>query len=624
MPRRLLHALPVRPLANIQFRAGSHPRSANPPDVTRPGPWASHRADENHIFWLSAAHVVTLTLRFEIAPAGRRPGRTITLERRIGDVVGNPAEAWTQFTFGEGRTPRQPADPKDTYELSATSPSGLTTISSSELNAIFDAKEAGQLQVLASVEFARFHFYDQMLQQFMRADTGVETFAVPGSTGESELQGSVMLAANGSVRHNLVTDWVRDIGVELDDWRITEAPSRQPQWSGPDLEPFAEVILELRFRVREAMVAGQRDTFARLAAASTFTSLYYASNGEGTQYAYMESAVRDWMDFLVRFLINYVDLSRGERVAQHIRTRATDVAGERTPSIIKALQLAIDERMVTANHWPDRREVEPEHHHRMMSLVLGDIHGHHVLGSPVVVLRDLTSTIRASDEQTAFQNAAASEDGSETAVQAAARLLRLAAAARQQESLRFVLALGVGHCGEHAEVSYTIVAQLIDTSPAMRAKLRNVIYSGRGNVDHAFVLVGVVADVVLSVRPRTVSERHGRRRRPGERVAVQVVGDRALFLDLAALHARASVHPLAVGDSDVGYFLDPYLDPSAHRETNDPHHPELNSTLRTLLSLIQHGVQEDLRTGTVYFGEQSPAPPPRVVLVLTGDNPANI
>lgn len=564
MPGRLHYSLPVRPLAHIHFRAGALPPNTSPADVTRPGPWASHDADENHDFQLSTPHVVTLTLLFEIGPAGR-PDRTITLERRVGDIAANPVAVWNQFTPNStviGSSNSSFAGPA--YELNAVTPA--------ELNAIFDAKEAGQLRVRASAEIARFQFYDLMLREFTSTAPGIETFAAPSSSAAAELEGSVMVAPNSAVRHRVLTTWVRDIGVELVSWLIAENLVRQPQLHGPDLEPFAEVRLDLRFLVREGMAAGDRDAFARLAAAATFTSLYQASNDQGAVRNLL--AVPRFSGLLRQFFLNYVDLSRGERVAEHIRTRAMDVANEQTHRIIKALQLAIDERMVTANHWPQHREVEPEHHQRIMSLVLGDIHGHHVLGTPVGVFRDLSLT--------------------------------------EDDSLRFLLATGVGHCGEHANVSYTIITQLIDADSRMRAKLRNVIYSGRANVDHAFVLVGVNADVVLSIIPRS----------PG--LLVDGSG-RALVLDLAALHARAAAHPPLAGEVDVGFFLDPYLDPSAHRETNDPQHPERNSTLRTLLRLIQHGVRAGRRTGFVGYAAQYPEPRPAVVTVRTpSDNPANI
>ncbi len=570
MTDRLSYTQPVRPLVRVFFRAGALPAGTVPDHQGQPGPWASRHANEHHTYALGSPHVVTLTLRFEIGPPGH-PIRTIVLERRVGDVSTNPDHVWRQFLF-------------DFYEESPVYQ--MNPVEPAELNAIFDAHDAGLLRVYASVEVARFQFYDLMLRHFTDTSGGLETFAAPGASAASELERSVIIdPANGSVRHRVVTERVGDIGVRLGNWSILENLRPEPQLQGPDLQPFARVVLRLSLLVREGMDAGNRDTFARLVAGATFTSLYQGSNGEGPQH----NAARHWREFLNQYLLNYVDLSRGVRVAQHIRARALGAASGPTHALINELRLAIDERLITANHWPDRREVEPEHHQRVMSLVLGDIHGHHVAGSPVMILRGLEID--------------------------------------RGEPVLFILALGVGHCGEHAQLSGAIVELLIVTDPGMRARLRNVIYSGRANVDHAFVLIGVTATTVLSVRPRTLAELQGGRSSSGERYAMPVHAlvedgndEWAEVLDLEALLASAATQPLPPGESDVGYFLDPYLDPSAHAETNDQAHPERNSTLRTLLRLIQHGVRPSLRTRYVYFGTQSPSPPP-VVTRLTGRLP---
>jgi hypothetical protein len=137
-----------------------------------------------------------------------------------------------------------------------------------------------------------------------------------------------------------------------------------------------------------------------------------------------------------------------------------------------------------------------------------------------------------------------------------------------------ILQWGVGHCGEHAMVSFSIVRTLMQKGHA--AKFENIVYSGNANIDHAFVVGGI--------RPREQLRTRRRHSFPPYRA-----GQDTVVWDLR--------DALAANPGETGFVLDPYLAPSRQSRTAQE--------LLVSLNAARRGAR---RTDCLYYRAQHPPP----------------
>src|SRR5262249_32269121 len=148
--------------------------------------------------------------------------------------------------------------------------------------------------------------------------------------------------------------------------------------------------------------------------------------------------------------------------------------------VVKVVRDDIDARLITANHWGQRREDRvTETYQRKLSDVLGAIHqSQWLMSSPVSWHRQLLSLAG----QTSLLSLPAGR----------------AAALTYEQEVAVILQWGVGHCGEHTDVSFAVLRQIMREGHA--AKFGTIYHSGNGNIDHAFVVGGFkIAKIVKTL-----------------------------------------------------------------------------------------------------------------------------
>lgn len=211
---------------------------------------------------------------------------------------------------------------------------------------------------------------------------------------------------------------------------------------------------------------------------------------------------------VANYLRNHTSLTRGQAIMDEIIRTAESNINLPQREVVNLIRNEIDARLITANHWAeDREDARTEYYQYVLSNVFGAIFHDKPLATPVRFLRDM---VRAG------------------------RLTR-------EDKARLTLQWGLGHCGEHACVSWVVISTLMMRGRRYADKFENIIYTGNVNIDHEFIVGGIrIFDAVTTLRRRPTS---GSRRR----------GAAVLVWDLAATLAD----PRNLGRD--GFVLDPYL-----------------------------------------------------------------
>ena len=228
----------------------------------------------------------------------------------------------------------------------------------------------------------------------------------------------------------------------------------------------------------------------------------------GKEGADAEPYVKIWSDNVYRYLVNHTDLARGERFRSKL---VADHQGMTAKSLATDMRNSIDRYLVTANHWGEAREdLTTEKHQRWLSDLFGTLHQQVWLASPVRFLRDLKAEFGLSNDQRAA----------------------------------LALQYGVGHCGEHAQVSFSVLSSIIKTPGA---QISHAVHTGNANIDHAFVVFDLdVDEVVSTIATNSKNSRVSK-------------GDRIRVWDLRQTIKKNTTR--------VGYVMDPYLDPKVMKPT---------------------------------------------------------
>ena len=384
----------------------------------------------------------------------------------------------------------------------------------------------------------------------------------------------------GIVSHpNDVAKEIKDIPCDLAGVTVfpPSAPGQPPR-----------VALSVIMRIKERLPPADRDEVARIFVAADYTKIYKHGKTVGRAPWFVagnaptgiEAELKQWEKNVAHYLWNHTSLLRGERIFKEIVAAGISAAtgGKSTLEIVKIVRDEIDARLITANHWGQRREDRlTETYQRKLSDVYGAIHAKQFfMASPIAWLRKFGF----EDEQRFLLDAPP----------------RSALSAGEQ--LVVSLQWGVGHCQEHANVSFHALAAIMNAGHS--SKFSTVVLSGNSNIDHAYVVGGFRSPDVFSTR---LSKEF-------------FVDARAADINVFDLRDTLS----ASGRQD-GFVCDPYLDPSAQPPTckgllaklNDPDHAA---------RALRNGTIADIRTDFLLHVDEHPArppgPPPVKLLGLKG------
>lgn len=417
-------------------------------------------------------------------------------------------------------------------------------VSAAVLNEILHAHDAGSLNIYVTCKVWYHKFFRHILNYLRRTSSDLHNLANP--TDEAAVRAS--FRHRGSRRYSYVREEkeLRDIPAILSGYHIVPAAGG----SGPP-----GVKLYIYLKSKEDLSRNDADDITETFVAADYSKINRFGRQRANAWYYspatvpnIEVCLETWERNTWQYFLNYTDLSRGERLFNHIkaRARARQAGGGGQANVIQTVRNEIDRLVITANHWGQRREDRTrESYQYHLSNVFGSIHQSRWRASPVRIIRRLEGRHSYN----------------------------------YPESAAFVLQVGCGHCGEHATTSYAILASL--HSGGMGALLGSIVNSGNANIDHAFVVGGI--------RPTEVIETTVNNPRSGS----GSIGDAITVWDL-----RGAL--TAAGAGVEGYVCDPYLDPS-----------QIAQTARRLLTSLNSSRKRTrgLDTDHLYFGAVHPAAP---------------
>jgi hypothetical protein len=145
-------------------------------------------------------------------------------------------------------------------------------------------------------------------------------------------------------------------------------------------------------------------------------------------------------------------------------------------TLVTDVRAEIDKYIIAANHWGEARESisssDPvERYQARMSDFFGKLYEEYTLASPVNIARGLFK----SGGGFGINILAPAEFGTSLWLQ-----------------------LGVGHCGEHADIGFDVLQQVMSANPG--GPIQSIIRGGNANIDHAFVLINLAVDSVFETR----------------------------------------------------------------------------------------------------------------------------
>ncbi|HEX8706136.1 MAG TPA: hypothetical protein VF815_45295 [Myxococcaceae bacterium] len=228
----------------------------------------------------------------------------------------------------------------------------------------------------------------------------------------------------------------------------------------------------------------------------------------GKKDTYSQPHIKLWWNNVYIYLVNNTDLTRGEKFRSKL---VSDHKAMTAKELATSLRNSIDRYIVTANHWGEAREsFATEKHQRLLSDLFGTLHQQVWLASPVNFLRSIQKDFALSTDPEAA----------------------------------LILQYGVGHCGEHAQVSFSVLGTIIKTPGA---KVSHAVYTGNANIDHAFVVFDLDVDEVIAT---VATNAKNTRVKKGEEIQVWNLRE-----------------ALKKNTARVGYVMDPYLDPKVMKPT---------------------------------------------------------
>lgn len=402
------------------------------------------------------------------------------------------------------------SDSLNTYTLSG--------IPAATLEAILDEQDAGTLKLFVTIKTWYKAFFLELIKYMTRQ--GSDTFNVANPEDPAPVEASFRYALSGStatVTHTDKQHEIKDIPAVLDSYTVDPptSPGRAPQvklrvylqlfeaLSEDDCRAASEILLAADYSKIYKWGADRSTNWCQ--GAGNYRRSYSNAAAQG-----IEICLQVWEKNVANYLWNNTDLDRGERIFNEIVDAAEAEIAKPQLEVVQLVRDAIDARIVTANHWADRREDwVTERYQKKLSDLFGAIHQSKWRASPVSFLREFRRE-NLTPEEGAF----------------------------------LTMQYGVGHCGEHARVSYNVIKELMFRGHD--AKFECVIHTGNANIDHAFVVGGIrVVKIIHTKYTKSTS--------PG------AIGEDVDVWDLRAA--------LAAAPGVDGFVLDPYLAPSAQART---------------------------------------------------------
>jgi hypothetical protein len=208
-----------------------------------------------------------------------------------------------------------------------------------------------------------------------------------------------------------------------------------------------------------------------------------------------ERALKTWETNIARYLFNHANFARGESIRKEVVTATLGDIAKPVVQVVQKVRDLIDARLVTANHWADNREDwNTEQYQRKLSDMLGFIHQTRWYCSPVRFRR----LIAGNPKEVSALSVNPDAPSEQNAMLGFREVMTADLTTRKDPGAALTFQFGTGHCGEHAEASFSVIQALMDASPPQ--KFLNAVFTGNANVDHAFVVGGFLVEEVIETK----------------------------------------------------------------------------------------------------------------------------
>ena len=389
-------------------------------------------------------------------------------------------------------------------------------------------------------------FFDVLLEHITRTDADLTNIANPKDQKVVlDTFTTKVTRAGISVDYKQKNESILNIPAKMADFEVKPRDRGQP--------PSVKLLFMLNFSPFDAV---KKEGMRKLIAADWSKLARHGTPAPKGKK--LPTTVSLWESNVFFYLMNNVDIDRAFRIRNAMHDRHLTKTPE---ELSRDLREDIDKHLVTANHWgEDREDVNREAYQHKLSDLFGTLHQKVYLASPVNRLRLIDDFFL----ETGARNAATKLD----------KLDRDAYAA-------LALQFGTGHCGEHADVSFSIL-QFYAKNP--NGKVKRVVKTGNANVDHAFVVYDI--DVETVIKTITTNDFNTRRDDDGDELKK---GKVIQVWDLR--EAMEKTKPRK------GFVMDPYLDRTFTK-----------STAQDLLDAIDNKSRGITKTHFLAFLEEVPEP----------------
>ena len=424
------------------------------------------------------------------------------------------------------------------------------------LDALINAKETTPCTI--DMEFTYLEFFETLLA-YMTDSDAADLHSIANPKDEKPILAMFTRVVAGkdiTFTYRKKSEKVTGLTCKLSD---VEVKSRKPK------APAVKLVFSLDF----APIDDTKRAIMRKLIALDWAKLvkYGKVLKEGQK---LEERVRIWLRNRDTFLLNQMHLGRGQTIRLEIMARHLTKTAEQLSTDLRA---DIDRHLITGNHWGQKREDKvTEPYQNALSDLFGSLHQKVFLASPVKALRYIQWflwKIGAGSAHTGLTD---------------------------DEYAALALQCGVGHCGEHSDVSFSILTA-IARDP--KGQVLRVVKTGNANSDHAFVIYNL--DVVRVFKTTTTNTANTR---PKDDDTGKPMGAGSLIY---VWNLRTTIESTA---PRVGYTMDPYLDQSV-----------MKPKVEDLLIALNGADRGSLKTDFLFFERQQPPPKPPLVAGTTDLTP---
>lgn len=420
------------------------------------------------------------------------------------------------------------------------------------LNQIIDAHNAGTLKLHITLKIWYQKFFEKLLAWMTRTQADTQNISSTSNPNDILSTFKTAPAANGHLKVTHISEEKKLVDIPCMLSGVDEKP-------GGSSGSVPTIKFYIYMKIREELTGVNQAETVRYFLSADYSKIYKFGKDKdqwfnSTTVTGIELSLKIWESNLHNFIINNTDLQRGRKIHDHIIStcNAAYASPLSQANVIKTVRDEIDKYLTTANAWHQPRENPiSEKLQYSLSEVFAQICKERWRASPVFIIRNIQYFLEKSRGTTV-------------------------SALTFADQINFTMQFGTGHCGEHGDVSFSILANIMNNNASIKSLLVAIIHSGYANRDHVFLVGGFVPKEILQVKTYHKNGAYD-------------LNDEFIAVDLEKALSDA-------GNID-GFVCDPYLESNV-----------IGQTSKAFLQQIKNYKDINLRTKFVRYSQIFPAP----------------